>query len=120
MSNAIGFDHRGPTLGRFTLLQKTHSGWTPLASADVAAICRQVFGRDAYNARLDAGLSTVAKALNAGDTALAGLATCLLPLPHATTKEPDLLKASPTTPIIPATPRARRTGKADNFGQRRR
>ena len=116
MSNAIGFDHRGPTLGQSALLQKTRSGWVPLAAADLTAIYREVFGQDAEGTRLDAGLSAVVKALNAGDLALAAVATCLLPSPVVPPEKVDgLVKASPDDPDHPGWPKDTPDGQGGQF-----
>ena len=74
------------------------------------------FGRDVEATRLTAGLSTVAKALNAGDVALAAIATCLLPLPLDRSGEAHaLLKASPDDPDHPGYPKDTPDGKGGQF-----
>jgi hypothetical protein len=101
----------GPSLGPIPLLAKTAKGFEPRPLAELNRVLSFVFDREIDCAGLIPGLTSIARALDAGDLALAMITTTHLRLPYLSEEEgrraasvSALNKASPDDPEHPGWP----------------
>jgi hypothetical protein len=72
----------GLSLAGVPLFQKTHSGFAPRPAPEIASLIRAAFGADGDPTRLESSLGVIARALNGGDLARAGIAAVLTRTPE--------------------------------------
>jgi hypothetical protein len=110
----LSFGMDGPKLGENRLLEKTTFGYEPLCHEALKAIVRHRVNCQV----LHDALSTVAKYMTAGDTAMAAIATALLPI-RADTETPINIqaigKASPEDPEHPGWPAKSPDGEGGEY-----
>jgi hypothetical protein len=72
----------GLSLAGVPLLEKRPAGFAPRPAPEIASLIRAAFGADGDPTRLEASLGVIARALNGGDLARAGIAAVLTRTPE--------------------------------------
>ena len=71
----------GPSLAGVPLLDKTQAGFAPRPAREIASLIQAAYGADGDPTRLESSLGVIARALNGGDLAYAGIAAVLTRTP---------------------------------------
>ncbi len=72
----------GLSLAGVPLLEKTGAGFAPRPAPEIASLIQAAFGADGDPTRLESSLGVIARALNGGDSARAGIAAVLTRTPE--------------------------------------